>query len=320
MVIARPVALMAQSDNSSITGTITDSSGAVVERAEITVISELTGAEHKTISNRSGFYTIAGLAPGKYTVKVVAPSFHMVTMTNNNLDPAVPATVNIALVVGATNQQVEITANETTLQADSSTLGRVITSSQADNLTVNGRNPVYLALTKAGITSIASNVSTFSFSTGLGSLNINGGRERDNLLTYDGAVAVRIRASGDSIGTPDLDAVQEVQVLATNYPAEYGRSIGGQVRIITKSGGEKFHGSLYEYFQNPGSETITSSTITTRTILPLSKQTLLGTSPSTSLAVTSMVHSTFRMSFPRARYFFSTQKRSFATTRCRRMR
>ena len=129
---------------------------------------------------------------------------------------------------------------------------RVITASQAENLPLNGRNPVYLALTKAGITSIASNLSTFSFSTGLGSLNINGGRERDNLLTFDGAVAVRIRASGDSIGTPDLDAVQEVQVLATNYPAEYGRSIGGQGRrIITKSGGERFHGSLYEYLQNP---------------------------------------------------------------------
>jgi hypothetical protein len=251
MIIARPAALMAQSDNSSIAGTITDTSGAVVDRAEITVTSELTGAEHKTMSNRSGFYTIAGLAPGKYTVKIVAPNFNTVTRTNNNLDPAVPATVNITLVVGQTNQQVEVTADETTLQADSSTLGRVITSSQADNLPLNGRNPIYLALTKAGITSTTSNVSSFSFSTGLGALNINGGRERDNLLTYDGAVAVRIRASGDSIGTPDLDAVQEVQVLATNYPAEYGRSIGGQVRIITKSGGENFHGSLYEYFQNP---------------------------------------------------------------------
>lgn len=251
MVIAHPTALEAQSDNSSITGTVSDPSGALVSKAEITVTSELTGAEHKTVSNRSGFYTIAGLAPGKYTVTVVAPGFNTVTRTNNNLDPSVPATVNISLAVGSTNQQVEVRADETTLQADSSTLGRVITSSQADNLPLNGRNPIYLALTKAGITSTTSNVSTFSFSTGLGGLNINGGRERDNLLTYDGAVAVRIRASGDSIGTPDLDAVQEVQVLATNYPAEYGRSIGGQVRIITKSGGDKFHGSLYEYFQNP---------------------------------------------------------------------
>ena len=203
------------------------------------------------MSNRSGFYTIAGLAPGKYTVSVTAPGFSKVTRTNNNLDPSLPATVNVSLPVGKNTQQVEVSAEETTLQADSSTLGRVITSSQADNLPLDGRNPIYLALTKAGITSISSTVSSSNFSTGLGAININGGRERDNLLTSDGAVAVRIRASGDSVGTPDLDAVQEVQVLATNYPAEYGRSIGGQIRIITKSGGDRFHGSAYEYFQNP---------------------------------------------------------------------
>ncbi|NYF89255.1 carboxypeptidase regulatory-like domain-containing protein [Tunturiibacter empetritectus] len=243
--------LLAQSDNSSIAGVITDPSGAAVGAAAITVISEQTGAEHQTISNKSGFYTIAGLAPGKYTVKVVSPGFDTVTRTNNNLDPAIPATVNVSLVVGKDNESIEITANETTLQADSSTLGRVITSSQADNLPLNGRNPIYLALTKAGITSITSTVSSSNFSTGLGAININGARERDNLLTYDGAVAVRIRASGDSVGTPDLDAVEEVQVLSTNYPAEYGRSIGGQIRIITKSGTDHFHGSAYEYFQNP---------------------------------------------------------------------
>jgi len=250
-LISNPAALLAQSDNSSIAGTITDSTGAVIAGASITIMSELTKADRTTVSNQSGFYTVAGLAPGKYTITVSAAGFGTVTRTNNNLDPSVPATVNITLPIGKTDQQIQITANETSLQADSSTLGRVITSSQADNLPLNGRNPIYLALTKAGITSISSNVSSFSFSTGLGALNINGGRERDNLLTYDGAVAVRIRASGDSIGTPDLDAVQEVQVLATNYPAEYGRSIGGQVRIITKSGGEQFHGSIYEYFQNP---------------------------------------------------------------------
>jgi hypothetical protein len=251
MGITHPTALQAQSDNSSIAGTITDPSGAEIGQASITVTSELNGAVHKTASNKSGFYTIAGLSPGKYTVAVTAPGFSTVTKTNNNLDPSLPATVNVMLPVGNDTEQVEVTAQETTLQADTATLGRVITSSQADNLPLNGRNPIYLALTKAGITSITSNVSTQSYSTGLGAININGARERDNLLTYDGAVAVRIRASGDSVGTPDLDAVQEVQVLSTNYPAEYGRSIGGQIRIITKSGGDRFHGSLYEYLQNP---------------------------------------------------------------------
>jgi hypothetical protein len=251
MAIERPATLLAQSDNSSIAGTITDPSGAVVSGASITVISELTSAEHKTVSNRSGYYTIAGLAPGKYTVRVSAAGFSTVSRSNNNLDPSVPATVNLSLAVGETAQQVSVTAEETTVQADSSTLGRVITSNQAENIPLNGRNPLNLALTKAGITSATNTLSSFSYSTGLGALNINGGRERSNLVSYDGAVAVRVRASGDSIGVPDLDAVQEVQILATNYPAEYGRSTGGQVRIITKGGGNRFHGSLYEYLRNP---------------------------------------------------------------------
>jgi hypothetical protein len=99
MGIARPVTLMAQSDNSSIAGVITDPSGALVDHATITVTSELTGAEHKALSNHSGFYTIAGLAPGKYTVTVVARGFRTVTMTNNNLDPSVllPSTSRLSL-------------------------------------------------------------------------------------------------------------------------------------------------------------------------------------------------------------------------------
>jgi hypothetical protein len=258
-----PAPLVAQSDNSAMTGTVTDPSGAVVRNASVTVTSEVTGADRGTVTNASGFYSINGLAPGKYTVTIAATGFSTKTITNNSVDPSIPATVNATLALGSNAERVEVTAQETPLQADSSTLGRVITSNQIENLPLNGRNPIYTALTKAGITSgpgspiasngtgAASNVSSFNFSTGLGSIQINGGRERDNLITYDGAVAVRIRASGDSVGTPDLDAVQEVQVLATNYPSEYGRSIGGQIRIITKAGGSRFHGSVYEYLQNP---------------------------------------------------------------------
>ncbi|MGO4213607.1 hypothetical protein AB4043_22640 [Terriglobus sp. YAF25] len=142
-------------------------------------------------------------------------------------------------------------AQETSIQTDSTVLGRVITAKQAEMLPLSGRNPITLALLKAGVTSTSGNVSNFQFSTGLGGLNINGARERDNLVTYDGAVAVRVRASGDSVGVVDLENVQEVQVLASNYPAEYGRSVGGQVRIITHAGTDHFHGSLYEYLQNP---------------------------------------------------------------------
>jgi hypothetical protein len=261
-LLLTPVAL-AQSDNSAMTGTITDQAGKVVPGATVTVKNESTGLTRTTVTNASGLYTVNGIAPGKYTVSVMAKGFGTDTVTNNTVDPSLPATVNVTLKVGATTEAVQVTAEETPLNADTATLGRVITSKQVDSLPLNGRNPIYVALTMAGITSgpgsgvtansaaTGSNISTFNYSTGLGSIQINGGRERDNLITYDGAVAVRVRASGDSVGSVDLDAVQEVQVLATNYPAEYGRSIGGQIRVIEKSGGERFHGSLYEYFQNP---------------------------------------------------------------------
>ena len=241
----------AQSDLSGVSGTITDASGAVVPGASITAVAEATGAQHTTFANGSGYYTIPSLAPGRYTITVQAPSFQQVTSRGNILDPAVTTTANLQLLAGAATETVQVTADATSIQTDSTVLGRVIDSKQAENLPLSGRNPITLALLKAGVTSTTGNVSSFQFSTGLGGLNINGGRERDNLITYDGAVAVRVRASGDSVGVVDLENVQEVQILAANYPAEYGRSVGGQVRIITRGGTDRFHGSLYEYLQNP---------------------------------------------------------------------
>jgi hypothetical protein len=262
-LLLTPLAIMAQSDLASVTGTISDPSGAVIPSAVVTITNESTGAARSATSNSAGLYLIPGVAPGRYTVSVQAAGFAKTVKTGANVDPSLPHTENMTLSMDKVTQSVEVAEVQQTLQTESATLGRIVTSNQIDNLPLNGRNPIYAALTKAGISSgptsptgsngsgAASNLSSFSFSTGLGALQINGARDRDNLITYDGAIAVRIRASGDSIGTPDLDAVQEVQVLTSNYAAEYGRSIGGQVRIITKSGGRDFHGSLYEYLQNP---------------------------------------------------------------------
>jgi hypothetical protein len=250
-MLASSSVLFAQSDLSGVSGTVTDQSGAIVRGAKVTVTDEATKIEHSTTTNDSGYYTIPSLSPGRYTIVVAAPNFRQTTSSGNNLDPNVSTTANLQLNIGSTSEVVQVSAQETTIQTDSTVLGRVITSKQAEMLPLSGRNPVSLALLKAGVTSTSGNVSNFQFSTGLGGLNINGARDRDNLLTYDGAVAVRVRASGDSVGVVDLENVQEVQVLASNYPAEYGRSIGGQVRIITKGGTDQFHGTVYEYLQNP---------------------------------------------------------------------
>ncbi len=253
----------AQSDLASISGTVTDPTGAVVPSAQVILTSESTGAVHKSLTNASGLYTISGVAPGRYTITVEASGFQRLVLTGNNLDAAVTTTKNLAVSLGSASQEVKVEANSAALEADSATLGRVIDAKQIDSLPVNGRNPIMVALTKAGITSgptsavgsngsaAGSNLSTFQFSTGQGAIQINGARDRDNLITYDGANAVRIRASGDSVGVIDMENVQEVQVLSANYAPEYGRSIGGQIRITTRSGSNDFHGSLYEYLQNP---------------------------------------------------------------------
>lgn len=251
LVACSALPMFAQSDLSGVSGTVTDQSGAVVRDAAVTVTDDSTGAQHKTVTNASGYYTIPSLSPGRYTIQVQASSFQILTSRGNNLDPAVATTANLKLKAGSTSEIVEVAAQETSIQTDSTILGRVITSKQAELLPLSGRNPITLALLKAGVTSTSGNVSNFQFSTGLGGLNINGARERDNLVTYDGAVAVRVRASGDSVGVVDIENVQEVQVLSSNYPAEYGRSVGGQVRIITRGGTERFHGTVYEYLQNP---------------------------------------------------------------------
>src|SRR5205814_122777 len=116
---------------------------------------------------------------------------------------------------------------------------------------VNGRNPIFLALTKPGVMGNLNGVANNSFGLSTGGFNINGSRSVQNVITYDGAIGIRTRSNDTfSIGTADLDSTQEVQVLTANYDAEYGRSAGGQVRVVSKSGTKNFHGIAYEYLRN----------------------------------------------------------------------
>jgi hypothetical protein len=127
-------------------------------------------------------------------------------------------------------------------------VGRTIEATQIQNMALNGRNPLLLAQLKPGVRS--GNMSRFTFGLDSAGLAINGARTQDFLITFDGAVGIRTRSNGTSVGTADPDTVQEVQILTSNYNAEYGRSAGGMVRMVTKSGGRDFHFSAYDYLRN----------------------------------------------------------------------
>src|SRR4051794_12586751 len=238
----------AQSDLTAVTGTVHDPTGAVVSGATVTIRNLATGAERKATTNAGGNYSIPSFPAGNVDEIVEAPGFKRYEQSGNSLQANVTATLDATLTLGQSTETIQVTSEAPPVQADSATLGRDITTKQIQNLQLNGRNPYLLSLLKPGVSGNSA-IGGFSFGLNNG-LNVNGSRNGDTLITQDGAVAVRTRSNGTSIGVADADATQEVQILTANYNAEYGRAAGGQIRIVTRSGTRDFHGTAYEYFRN----------------------------------------------------------------------
>ena len=212
------------------------------------VRNEANNAERQVPTNSSGVYIASNLPPGLYTVIVEAAGFKKAESQHNKMDAATPLAVNVDLTVGAVSDTVNVEATASQLQTESGTLGKVVEGKQISDLQLNGRNPIFLALLKPGVR--GGSLAGFNFGLGTGGFSINGARALDTLITFDGAVGIRTRSNGESIGTADLDNTAEVQILTAGCGAEYGRSGGGQIRVVTKSGTNQFHGSVYEYFRN----------------------------------------------------------------------
>ena len=200
------------------------------------------------LSNESGSFSLTNLPPGNYTVRVEATNFQTTTLGDVHVDPSIGRRVDISMKVGETTTEVTVEAGVNAIQTESAMVGQLVTQEQVKSIQLNGRNPLYLAQMEPGV--VRSN-SMAALGFGLDNpLNINGARSQESLQTYDGAPMVRTRSNGTSVGVADVDSTSQVQVLATGYPAEYGRTSGGQIRIIPKSGSTNFHGSAFEYFRN----------------------------------------------------------------------
>ena len=154
-----------------------------------------------------------------------------------------------SLTVGAATETVEVVASAQTLQTESSAVEKLVSRAQIDGLELNGRNPLYMASLQPGMRS-GSTLGDFNFGLTNGGYSVNGARSQETTITFDGAPAVRTRANGTGIAVADVDSTEEMQVLTSDYAAEYGRASGGQIRILTKGGGSSFHGAAYEYFRN----------------------------------------------------------------------
>ena len=238
----------AQFDRGMITGTVKDTQGGIVPGATVTITSTQTQQSNTTVTDATGYYTFPNLAPGRYELVVELSGFKKVNRSNVQLDAAGSLALDFTLETGALTEEVTVTAEQSPLQTDAA-LRKTIEAKDIEQIAFNGRNPIGVAGLKAGVVGGSFNNNSFSSLTN-GGFSINGSRGNENNITVDGATAIRTRASGAIIGVQNVDTIQEIQVLTGDYMPEYGRSSGGQIRIITKSGSNRFSGNASYFYRD----------------------------------------------------------------------
>jgi hypothetical protein len=253
-VFAAAVTAAGQSSGSAtLRGRVTDPTGAVIPKIDVTLINEATKDERKGRTNGEGIYSFVSLVPSTYTLKVEATGFKTHSQTGIVLSPSDTRGVDIALEVGQTSESVTINATEDTIQKETGAKENTITAKQIDNLSIISRSSIELLRILPGVVAPDQDqLESVGFVSGANSSNnyhVNGMRGEQNLITIDGSRMMDIGANNGSIITANPDMVQEVKVQTSNYAAEHGTS-AIQIAATTKSGGSAFHGSIYDYIRH----------------------------------------------------------------------
>jgi len=248
--ICPPAALFAQ-DTASITGTVTDSSGAAMGNAQVTVISTEHGITRTTATNGSGDYLFAALPIGSYNLSVSETGFKKYEAQGVILRVAEKTRVNVVLQVGAVNTEVIVRGQEVAqVETQSSDLGGTVTGKEITQLELNGRNFTQLITLVPGVSNQTGQDEAGVGVSGNVSFSVNGGRTEYNNWEMDGGDAMDNGSNTTLNVYPSVDAIAEFKVLTSNYGAQYGRNGSGTVEVETKSGTSHFHGDLYEFVRN----------------------------------------------------------------------
>jgi hypothetical protein len=258
VVIIFPAALHAQVAGGTLSGTITDPTGRAVPQAQILIKNVATGVERTVTTNTDGFYTAVNLLPGEYQIRITAIGFNTEIKTGITMNVGAQQTFDLALKVGTVANTVQVTTEAPAVQVTSSEISATVNSTTVRELPLNGRSWTDLAALQPGVDTIQTQP---SFATGSDrgnrgfgqQLTISGARPQQNNYRLDG-VSLNDYANGapGSVlgGNLGVDAIQEFSVLTSNYSAEYGKTSGGVVNAITRSGTNSFHGSVYEFLRN----------------------------------------------------------------------
>ncbi len=250
-----PMAI-AQVTTADLVGTIKDNSDAVVRGARVTITNEATGVSRSVTTTDEGNYIFTSLQPGRYLLTAEAPGFRKIERTGVELQVNQRAHIDLTLQVGPVDDTVRIEGAVPLLESQSSVLGSVIQEKQVQDLPLNGRNFVQLAILSPGVSgtgygmrgTIMSGTRPDDLRPGT-ELFVNGNRESSNNYLYDG-IDNNDRLTLAIVVRPAVEAIKEFKIQTNLFAAEQGRNPGGQVDVITKSGGNDIHGSVYEFLRN----------------------------------------------------------------------
>jgi hypothetical protein len=262
MLFCTALGTYAQVAGGTIQGTVSDPSGAVISDAQISIKDVATGVVRTVTSNSSGFYAAPNLAPGKYDLKFAATGFSVGAASDVTLTVGAEQNINVVLKVGDANSTVEVTDIVPGVDTATSTISGEVDGTTVKELPLNGRDWSQLATLQPGVSQVRNqsgiggvgSADVVRGARGFGNqLSVSGTRPTQNNYRLDGISFNDYTngAPGGVLGTlSGVDAIQEFSVLTTNYSAEYGRTSGGVINAITRSGANEFHGSVYEFLRN----------------------------------------------------------------------
>jgi Carboxypeptidase regulatory-like domain len=238
---------------STILGTITDSSGAAVSKANVVVTNTGTSLQRTAVSDSAGAYTVPNLPPGHYRLDFSMPGFSQYVMNDVKIDVGQVARLDAALKAGGATQKVTVRGSEPLLQTADAQISNVVENATIVGLPLNGRNFTQLNLLIPGVTTGSSN--NIVGRNGYGArasgvaFSVNGQRSTNSQFLLDG-ISFLEPEIGSAAFSPSIDAIQEFRVQTNNASAEFGTTAGGQINMITKTGTSSFHGDVYEFLRN----------------------------------------------------------------------
>ncbi len=248
---AAPAPLSAQSVSATISGRVTDSAGAIIVGAKLQLSSTDRGTVTEAATNDVGLYTFPAVQPGPYKLTAQNSGFKQAQADNITVDVGSQLVQNFQLQVGATSDSITVETAESLVNTVSSTVSSVVTGAPVQDLPLNGRDTLQLALTQPGVTPQIIGTPGGPSITGFAGNGFSIAGARSNSVTYmlDGGDNNSV-SSSVAVVDPNPDTIAEFRILTNNYSAEYGRSNGGIVTVITKSGTNQIHGTLYDYLRN----------------------------------------------------------------------